>query len=97
MEKAYKNCQSCGMPFKNDPNGSGTNADGTKSKLYCSYCYDKGRFLQPDMTAAEMQQLVKEKLNGMGIFHRMFAGTFSKGIPHLERWNKNLKEKAPAK
>ena len=32
-------CQSCGMPLKSDPGGGGTNADGTHSDEYCSYCY----------------------------------------------------------
>jgi hypothetical protein len=25
-------CQSCGMPLKQDPQGGGTNADGSKNK-----------------------------------------------------------------
>ena len=97
METSYKNCQSCGMPFKNDPEGSGKNADGTKSKMYCSYCYANGKFTQPDLTAVEMQKLVKEKLKSMGLIHRLFAGPFTKGIPQLERWNDKLKQKTPAK
>jgi hypothetical protein len=97
METTYKNCQSCGMPFKNDPKGGGRNADGTTSKKYCSYCYDNGKFTQPDMTAAEMQKFVKEKLKSMGFFHRLFAGLFVKGIPKLERWNANLKDFKPIK
>jgi hypothetical protein len=90
MDKVYKNCQSCGMPFKNDPKHGGTNADGSKSAMYCSYCYENGKFTQPDMTAAEMQQFVKGKLKEMGFIHSLFAGVFSKGIPNLERW-KNQK------
>jgi len=97
MEKTYKVCQSCGMPFKNDPKGGGTNADGSRSHMYCSYCYVNGKFTQPDITAAEMQQFVKGKIMQMGLFHRMFAGMFVKGIPNLERWNGHLKEKQPAK
>ena len=31
----YKNCQSCGMPLSRDPNGGGTNADGSASAMYC--------------------------------------------------------------
>ena len=83
----YKMCQSCGMPFKNDPQGGGTNADGTKSKMYCSLCYQNGKFTQPNMTAAEMQEFVKNKLKEMGFIHRLFAGPFSKGIPKLARWS----------
>ena len=37
-----KFCQSCGMPMKKDPEGGGTNADGSKSPDYCSYCFRNG-------------------------------------------------------
>jgi hypothetical protein len=85
MEKTYKNCQSCSMPLNKDPQGGGTNADGSKSALYCSNCYRDGKFMQPDMTAAEMQEFVKNKMKEMG-FPGFLAGLFSKGIPKLERW-----------
>ncbi len=39
-----KMCESCGMPMKNDPQGGGTNADGTRNPNYCSYCYADGKF-----------------------------------------------------
>ncbi|HEV2843185.1 MAG TPA: zinc ribbon domain-containing protein [Chthoniobacterales bacterium] len=42
MTKTNKNCQSCGMPLKKSPGGGGTNADGTISTIYCSYCYENG-------------------------------------------------------
>ena len=74
------------MPFREDPNGSGTNADGSKSTVYCSYCYANRSFTQPHFTAPEMQQFVKGKLKELGLFHRLFAGVFVKGIPRLERW-----------
>ena len=86
--KTYKNCQSCGMPLNKDPKGSGTNEEGQTSNKYCSHCYDKGKFLLPDITADEMQNHVKEKLKEMGGFMKLFAGFFSKGIPKLERWKK---------
>lgn len=86
MSKEYKSCQSCGMPFRNDPKGGGTNADGSISKMYCSYCYEGGKFTQPNMTAPQMQEFVKGKLKELGWFHKLFAGMFVKGIPQLERW-----------
>lgn len=87
MEQSYKNCQSCGMPLKKDPIGGGTNADGSKSVMYCSHCYKGGAFTQPDITALQMQELVKGKLKEMG-FPGFLAGWFSKGVPKLERWKK---------
>ena len=86
MEKKYSACQSCGMPFKEDPKGGGTNADGSISKKYCSHCYQNGKFTQPDITAAEMQAQVVAKLKSLGLFHRIFANYFAKGTPNLERW-----------
>lgn len=76
------------MPLKQDPNGGGTNADGSKSTMYCSYCYEAGQFKQPDWTVADMQALVKSKLKEMG-FPGFLAGWFTKGIPKLERWKNN--------
>ena len=86
--KTYKKCQSCAMPLNKDPKGKGggKNVDGKHSYMYCSYCYEDGKFLQPDITALEMQAFVKEQLKEMGGFMKLFAGLFSKGIPKLERW-----------
>ena len=81
--KAYKNCQSCGMPLKKDPEGGGTNQDTSKSTMYCSYCYQGGTFTQPDFTAEEMQAFVVEKLVEMK-FPRFLAMFFPKGSPS---WN----------
>jgi hypothetical protein len=81
----YKHCQSCGMPLKKDPKGGGTNADGSKSNKYCSFCYAGGRFTQPDITAEEMQQFVIGKLQQMG-FPRFAGQLFTRKIPNLERW-----------
>jgi hypothetical protein len=87
MGKQYKNCQSCGMPLKKDPERGGTNADGSKSNIYCSYCYAGGKFVHPDWTASRMQEFVTGKMKEMG-FPGFLARLFSKGIPRLERWHK---------
>jgi len=85
--RSFKNCQSCGMPLTKDPGGGGTNADGSKSDRFCSHCFASGSFTMPDMTAAQMQDLVRGKLKSMG-FPGFVAGLFTKGIPKLERWKK---------
>ncbi len=83
--KSFKNCQSCGMPLSRDERGGGTNADGSKSSMYCSHCYQGGRFTLPDVTASEMQERVKGKLKEAG-FPGFLAGLFSRKVPKLERW-----------
>jgi hypothetical protein len=73
------------MPLKKDPKGGGKNADGSTNKMYCSLCYEDGKFLQPDVTALEMKEFVKNQLKRMG-FPGFLAGFFSKKVPKLERW-----------
>lgn len=88
MEAVYKNCQSCGMPLKRDAQGGGTNADGSKSTMYCSHCYMNGKFTQPDLTVDEMKARVKSKLKEFGI-PGILAGVFTRNIPKLVRWRHN--------
>lgn len=83
--KSFKNCQSCGMPISKDPEKGGSNSDGTKSVMYCSYCYQEGAFTQPDFTVSEMKKFCKEKMKEMG-FPGFLASLFTMGIPKLERW-----------
>jgi len=73
------------MPLKKDEKGGGTNADGSKSKMYCSHCYENGKFAMPDITVDQMKEIVKGKLKEFGI-PGFLTGFFTKGIPKLERW-----------
>ncbi len=85
MKSASTTCQSCGMPLKRDPHGGGTEANGSASTMYCSHCYQRGRFVQPDIDAAQMQARVRDKLAGMGM-PRFLCGLFTRSIPKLARW-----------
>jgi len=55
LVRSYKDCQSCRMPMRLDERGGGTNAEGSKSGMYCSHCYEAGAFTLPNLSAAEMQ------------------------------------------
>lgn len=85
MSTSHKKCQSCGMPLKRDAQGGGTNADSSKSTTYCSHCYQRGKFLQPDISVQEMQTIVRRKLVEFGM-PGFLTGFFTRGIPRLERW-----------
>ncbi len=78
-------CQSCGMPLSKDPLGGGSNADGSPSSEYCSHCYRKGVFTQPNITAPEMMKFVEGKLRSMH-FPGFLARRFAKEVPTLRRW-----------
>ncbi len=45
-------CQSCGMPMTEEAH-FGTDADGSRNRDYCCYCYQKGAFTA-DCTMEEM-------------------------------------------
>lgn len=81
----YKNCQSCGMPLSKDPQGGGSEANGSKSTMYCSHCYQQGTFTSPDMTANQMIDLVNGKMKEMHI-PGFLAYFMTKNIPKLKRW-----------
>jgi hypothetical protein len=75
------------MPLRKDKKGGGANADGTKSVMYCSHCFENGEFTMPDITVEQMKERVKGKLKEVGI-PGFLSGLFTKGIPKLERWRK---------
>jgi hypothetical protein len=79
-------CQSCAMPLQK-PGDFGTNADGSKNNEYCQYCYQKGKFTEPDIT---MEQMI-EKCIGIMKQMRMPNEQIEKTrlfIPMLKRWRK---------
>jgi hypothetical protein len=74
--------------------GGGTNADGTRTTEYCSHCFHKGAFTQPDITAEQMQMLVEGKLRTMH-FPGFLARRFAKDVPTLRRWRKSAARATP--
>jgi hypothetical protein len=79
------------MPLSRDSLGGGTNADGSLSSEYCSHCYRKGAFTQPNITAEEMTALVEGKLRSMH-FPRFLARRFARDVPTLRRWRKRASQ-----
>jgi len=80
--------QSCGMPMTMDPNGGGTEADGSRSALYCSHCYRAGAFLGSFASADEMIAHCRQIFKGQGMpwWKRWF---YTSHIRQLKRWQKN--------
>ena len=87
MQSNYKNCQSCGMPLNSDEKGGGTEADGKKSSMYCSHCFENGKFTSQNITVDEMREKVISKMTEMKI-PKFMAKLFAKNIHKLERWKK---------
>jgi hypothetical protein len=81
-------CQSCGMPLRKDENGGGTNADGSKSKEYCSRCYQNGQFTDPSITLDQMKEKVMGKMAEMHV-PKFMANYFTRDMHKLKRWAGN--------
>lgn len=83
-------CQSCSMPLTDDLRGS--EADGSKSKHYCKYCYDKGKFTG-DMTMEQMIDFCAPLMAkaSPGMTEADAKEQMEKFFPQLLRW-KNPEE-----
>ncbi|MBI3586727.1 MAG: zinc ribbon domain-containing protein [Ignavibacteriales bacterium] len=84
MSETYKNCQSCGMPLSKNPGG--TEANGSKSTMYCSHCYQNGKFTLPDITLPQMQERVKKMMKEEMHIPGFLSFFFTRNIPKLKRW-----------
>lgn len=79
-------CQSCSMPIDHTEL-AGTEKDGTKSSEYCIYCYQKGAFLNPDITLDEMKKMVRRQMK----IRKMDEAIINMAVgslPALKRWRK---------
>lgn len=52
-------CQSCSMPLVKDED-FGTNADAGKNTEYCAYCFQNGKFTEPQLSQEEMIERVTD-------------------------------------
>ncbi len=77
-------CQSCSMPLDKEEL-LGTEKDGSKNQEYCSYCYQNGAFISPNMTLDEMKLLVKEQMEKRKIDQRIINMAVN-SLPFLKRW-----------
>jgi len=85
MEERY--CQSCGMPLGPTDELCGTEADGTKSRDYCKYCYENGAFT----TDCTMQQMIDYCVQPMvenvpGMTAEQARAMMTELFPKLKRW-----------
>lgn len=88
-------CQSCSMPLDNKEM-LGTEKDGSLSHEYCKYCYQKGAFINPEMTLDEMRSLVKTQMEKMKIDGSIINMAVS-SLPGLKRWKKLQSQTVPLK
>lgn len=78
-------CQSCAMPLSQEEH-HGTQADGTISEEYCSWCYEDGEFV----TAETMEELIERSAPFMAeschISNDEAISYMAAVLPALKRW-----------
>ncbi len=86
--KDMKFCQSCGMPLMPGAE-TGTEADGSPSADYCSYCYKGGRFVG-EMTMDEMIDFCAPMMAqaNPGMTQEQAKAQMHQFFPMLKRWRK---------
>ena len=77
-------CQSCAMPMEKLED-FGTNVGGNQNKEYCRYCYQNGKFTEPDITREQMIEKCAGIMRQMHIPETQIEQT-KKFIPMLKRW-----------
>lgn len=80
-------CQSCTMPIDNDAD-KGNEQDGTKSDLYCRYCYAGGSFVNPSATLEQMENIVVTQMQKNHIPDYIIHRSVQM-LPGLKRWKVN--------
>lgn len=80
-------CQSCGMPMKLESD-FGTNANGSKNEEYCTYCYQKGQFTNPNITMDQMIIACVGMMVKYGTPEAQAREQMQKLVPTLKRWSK---------
>jgi len=63
----------------------GTEKDGSKSQLYCKYCYQNGSFTEPDMTLDQMIDIAEREMKKQNLPESIIQQSMNM-MPHLKRW-----------
>ena len=79
-------CQSCSMPLQT-PEDFGTDDQKFRVNDYCRFCYQDGKFAQPDITVDEMIDRGSQMLAGKQIMSAQDARVMlEKRLPLMKRW-----------
>lgn len=87
LSMGHVRCQSCARKFTSLIK-YGSEADETLNKSYCQSCYQKGSFIERDLTAEEAynKAIFNYGTNKNWLKKKNFKSMFF----NLDRWNKNL-------
>jgi hypothetical protein len=86
-----KFCQSCTLPMENMED-RGNEKDGSKSDVYCKYCYQNGAFTEPDMTLDQMMNIAETEMKKQDLPEIIIQHSMNM-LPRLKRWHSSPSDK----
>jgi hypothetical protein len=87
---AEPRCQSCGILLSDDPESGGTETNGMKSVEFCSSCYEKGKFREPDLELHQMISKVNKRMKSLEVPLTVRASHIFR-LSKLKRWDRRLR------
>lgn len=86
-------CQSCAMPVHKE-DLLGTDSHGRKVDGYCKYCFQYGKFTEPEIGVKEMVDKCVGFITNAGVMPEAHVREMlSVVIPRLKRWSNEQYEK----
>ncbi len=82
-------CQSCGMPLNKEEN-CGTNEDNSKTNEYCKFCFENGKFTNPDLTMNEVIEKSVQMSKKLWMPEDKAREIAKNTIPNLKRWHQEI-------
>lgn len=80
-------CQSCGLPFDSAHKEFIAKEKDASDSMYCTFCYEDGRFINPNATVESMVETGVAHL-GKKIGEEAAREQLSRFLPALARWRK---------
>ena len=78
-------CQSCSMPLRREED-YGTNADGSKNRDYCHFCFMGGKFTDEGITMEQKIEKMVSFAKEMNIPEGNARTMAQSILPTLKRW-----------
>jgi len=85
-------CQSCGLPFNEEHERFMTKEPDGSICIYCTNCYQDGKFTDPDITMEEMIEMLVPIL-GESMGEEEARKELTTLLPTLKRWKKRRVER----
>lgn len=70
----------------------GTEKDSSKSKDYCKFCYEDGKFTHPRFSLEQMMFHLQDQMDQDNLPEDIVE-TAIKRLPNLKRWKKSVSSK----